>query len=94
MRETRRQGDERAHDGQHAAEEDRLEPVAVEPVLRDIDMMLLDEEIAAVAIDERTPAIVADGIGKERARHAADHASRERGRIAELPVENQIACKA
>lgn len=88
-----RQRDERAHDRQHAAEEHGLEAVLVEPVLRHIDMRLLDEEVVAVAVDERSAAVMANEIGEDRAGHAADHACRQRAGKRQLAREDQIACK-
>ena len=94
MRKACRQRDERAHDRQHAAEEDSLEAVLVEPVLRDIDMRLLDEEVMAVAVDETASAVMTDEIGKDRADHAADHARRQGACKCQLPREDQITRKA
>ena len=90
-RKTRRQRDERADHGQHTAEEDRLQSVAVEPVLRRIDVGFFDEEILPVAIHERTPAARADLIGEERAQETADYAREQRALERHMPRIDEIA---
>lgn len=89
-----RQRDERAHDRQHAAEEHGLEAVLVEPVLRHIDMRLLDEEVMAIAVDKAAPAAMADEVGKDRTGHAADHTRRQGACKGQLPRKDQITRKA
>ena len=73
-RKARRQRDERANDGQHAAKEHRLQPVTVKPILRRIDVGFFDEEIFPVPIYEGTPAACTDLVCKSGAKESADHA--------------------
>src|SRR5262245_17570181 len=66
-REPRRDRDERAHDGGHAAEEDGPVAPAVEPALGAVEVLRPEMEPASVSLDERTPAVEADRPADDRA---------------------------
>src|SRR5450759_719070 len=61
------QRDERAHDRQHAAEEDDRGAVLVEPVLSCVEVMRTQQHVLPPAVDERPAAVVAHRIGEPRA---------------------------
>ena len=85
---------EGTHDGQHPAEKDRLETVAVEPALRHVHMGLLDEEIFPVFLHERAAAVRTDLIGKNRAEQTAGHARSKCSLKRHMTREDEIARKA
>src|SRR5215210_7957499 len=58
-----REGDERAHDGQAAGDEDRKLPVAVEPPLGDVQVVGPNAHVLAVAEPQLPPAPQPDEVG-------------------------------
>ena len=89
-----RQGDESAHHRQHTAEEHGLQAIFVKPVLGNIHMALLHEEILAIFVHEAAAALMSHSIGKDRARYAAYHASRQGSHKGHIPGKNQKSRKA
>ena len=87
----RRQRDKRADNGQHAAEEHRLEPIAVEPVLCRIDVGLLDEEVFPVFVYEGASAARADLIGKDGAEETANHPRKQSPRERHMLRKDKVA---
>ena len=59
-----RQGNERPDHRQHAAEEHGLKTIFIEPMLGNIYMRFLNEEIMSIFIHEGTTTIMSNHIGK------------------------------
>ena len=74
-RNTRRKADERAHDRQEAAEERGCRSVALEEVLRQLQLVGPDEQVAPVSFQERPPTPRADRVTDERP-HGVPHGGR------------------
>ena len=89
-----RQGNEGTHHRQHAAEEHSLQAILVKPVLSDVHMALLHEEILAILIHEAAAALMPHGIGKDRTHDAAHHAGNHSTRKGHIPGKNQETCEA
>ena len=89
-----RQGDESAHHRQHTAEEHGLQAIFVKPVLGNIHMALLHEEILAIFIHEAAAALMPHSIGKNRAHDAADHAGAQSTDKSHISGKNHKTCKA
>ena len=67
-----READERPDDRQQPADEHRRVAVALEEPVGELDLVRPDQQVAAVALEERPAAVRPDGVGDERPERVPD----------------------
>src|SRR5947208_7823089 len=92
-RQSRRQGDEGAHHGHKAAEEDDGAAVAAEQPLGESEIVTRDQDVPAVPQDEGTPSPSRYRVGGPRSRDAAGGPPESRTMQAEFPAKREVSRK-